>query len=285
MANFQIMNVRIRIKQDTFTNWNSSSLIPLAGEMCLAIDTGELRYGDGIHPWSSLTSPGIYVKEADKLHNTCTILFATHPAGANPNEDHAIPTDVTGTFSFDGSQDVTTQLTLVNTTRTDAAANNTATEVITGITSDTKGRITATSRMNAVSSYTGSTDEGKLVKLGTDGKIDTNLVTSGADLVTNDKINAELLTDEITGVNASGSYVQATGTYIPKVVYYTDSTGQTIVNTSNFVSGETDVSSYYVAQNSTNTEADMNSTVVTTSENSITNIEYSQSYVLSSVNI
>ena len=276
MANFQITNVRIKIKHDTETNWNSSSLIPLDGEWCLDTTNNIIKIGDGTHTFANL--PGIRVGKADKLSTAHTITFAESAQNAGD-------TDVTGRLTFDGSQDITTQLTLVNTTRIDAPANNTATNIITGITSDAKGRITATSKMEAVSTYTGSIDNGKLIKLGTDGKIDINLVTSGADLVTNDKINAELLTDEITGVNASGSYVQATGTYIPGVVYYTDSTGQTIVNTSNFVSGETDVSSYYVAQNSTNTEVDMNSTVVTTSENSITNIEYSQSYVLSSVNI
>ena len=58
MANFQITNVRIRIKQDTKANWNSSTLVPLKGEMCLATDTGELRYGDGTNTWARLSSIG-----------------------------------------------------------------------------------------------------------------------------------------------------------------------------------------------------------------------------------
>jgi hypothetical protein len=44
------------------------------------------------------------------------------------------------------------------------------------------------------------------------------------------------------------TYVQATGTYVPGTTYYTDSTGTTEVDTSEFEEGVTDVSSYYVAQ-------------------------------------
>ena len=46
---------------------------------------------------------------------------------------------------------------------------------------------------------------------------------------------------------ASTTYVAATGTYVSGTTYYTDSTGATTVDTSEFVEGTTDVSSYYVA--------------------------------------
>lgn len=54
-------------------------------------------------------------------------------------------------------------------TRTDAAADNTATEVITGITSDAKGRITATTKMDAKNASAGSSDAGKLIKADANG--------------------------------------------------------------------------------------------------------------------
>lgn len=47
---------------------------------------------------------------------------------------------------------------------------------------------------------------------------------------------------------ASTTYVAATGTYVSGTTYYTDSTGATMVDTSSFEDGVTDVSSYFVAQ-------------------------------------
>ena len=43
-------------------------------------------------------------------------------------------------------------------------------------------------------------------------------------------------------------YVQATGTYVDGTTYYTDNTGATTVDTTGFTAGETDVSSYFVAE-------------------------------------
>lgn len=42
------------------------------------------------------------------------------------------------------------------------------------------------------------------------------------------------------------TYVAATGTYVAGTTYYTDNTGSTIVDTSGFTEGVTDVSSYFV---------------------------------------
>lgn len=44
------------------------------------------------------------------------------------------------------------------------------------------------------------------------------------------------------------TFVQATGTYVDGTTYYTDSSGTTEVDTSTFIDGVTDVSSYYVSQ-------------------------------------
>ena len=245
MANFQISNVRIKIKHDTATNWTASTLIPFEGEWCLDTTNNIIKIGDGTHTFANL--PGIRVGESDKLSTARTIIFEAQAADNTDPENpiSAIPTDVTGRLTFDGSQDITTQLTLINITRTDATADNTATNIITGITSDTKGRITATSKMEAVSTYTGNIDIGKLVKLNSDGKIDTNFVTNGADLVTNDKINAELLTDTLTGSATDES---------------TDTTTNTEVNMASKVETYDE-------------------------NNNLINTEYSSSYVLNSLNI
>lgn len=48
------------------------------------------------------------------------------------------------------------------------------------------------------------------------------------------------------GTHAVPKFVQATGTYVDGTTYYTDATGATEVDSSGFVAGTTDVSSYYV---------------------------------------
>jgi len=48
------------------------------------------------------------------------------------------------------------------------------------------------------------------------------------------------------GTHAVPKFVQATGTFVDGTTYYTDATGETEVDTSEFVAGTTDVSSYYV---------------------------------------
>lgn len=59
---------------------------------------------------------------------------------------------------------------------TQAAADNTATTVITNITRDTKGRITGTSKMEATATGGTSADGNKLVKLTADGKLDNSII-------------------------------------------------------------------------------------------------------------
>lgn len=54
----------------------------------------------------------------------------------------------------------------------------------------------------------------------------------------------------LLGNQTTVTYVAATGTFQTGTVYYADSTGATEVDTTGFIAGETDVSSYYVAQTS-----------------------------------
>ena len=57
------INTRIALKIDTLTNWNASTFIPLAGEVCIAkVDTIEgsslqpvmIKVGDGVNTFSGL---------------------------------------------------------------------------------------------------------------------------------------------------------------------------------------------------------------------------------------
>jgi len=56
-----ILNARIKLKYDSLTNWNSSSFIPLVGEVCIAYipntdntkaPTICMKVGDGIHTFA-----------------------------------------------------------------------------------------------------------------------------------------------------------------------------------------------------------------------------------------
>jgi len=197
------------------------------------------------------------VDEADKLHTARTITFAESAANAGD-------TDVTGSLSFDGSQNVTTKLELVDkfnvgagnttkrvvvanvdakgrvvsdgsllssdvsdavntkgaaakviisdasgeladsflkgVTRNDTASeNNSATSVIASITSDEKGRVTATTTLVATATGGNAKDSGKLVKLGNDGKLDDSIIPAIA-LTDTYVVNDITARDALTGV-------------------------------------------------------------------------------------
>lgn len=66
-----IINISLRVRRKTSSQWLSyTSIIPM-GEPCFAIDTGEVRIGDGIHMWSELLPsmgihPDLYIRETIK---------------------------------------------------------------------------------------------------------------------------------------------------------------------------------------------------------------------------
>lgn len=89
-----------------------------------------------------------------------------------------------------------------------------------------------------------------------EGKVDKVV---GKGLSTNDFTDAyknkldgitDATSEDIAGIvnGMYATYVAATGTYVSGVVYYTDNTGATIVDTTDFQEGVTDVSSYFVVQ-------------------------------------
>ncbi len=52
------MTTRIKLRRDTATNWAEANPILAAGEPGLEIDTGSVKYGDGITAWNSLDYSG-----------------------------------------------------------------------------------------------------------------------------------------------------------------------------------------------------------------------------------
>lgn len=49
-------NVSLRVRRKTSSQWEALSEIIPEGEPCFAIDTGELRIGDGEHYWPGLNN-------------------------------------------------------------------------------------------------------------------------------------------------------------------------------------------------------------------------------------
>ena len=98
---------------------------------------------------------------------TADITDAVNASTGNTDAAKAIKTDTAGELDDSFLKAVT---------RTDAAVDNTATNVITGITSDTKGRITGTSTMVATVEGGAAADSGKLVKLNAAGKLADSII-------------------------------------------------------------------------------------------------------------
>ena len=57
------------MKKMTFADWIKSDYIPTLNETCVCIDTQEIRYGDGINPWTKLVGD-INVNKPVDNHNT-----------------------------------------------------------------------------------------------------------------------------------------------------------------------------------------------------------------------
>lgn len=48
------MAQQIQVRRDTLANWTSANPLPAQGELCLVLDNGRIKFGDGIHNWIDL---------------------------------------------------------------------------------------------------------------------------------------------------------------------------------------------------------------------------------------
>ena len=84
--------------------------------------------------------------------------------------------------------------------------------------------------------------EGDAININSNNEVSVNLGSNTNGLSVDNGLQLALATGNGT------TYVNASGTYVNGTTYYTDSTGETTVDSSAFEEGVTDVSSYYVAQ-------------------------------------
>ena len=69
MANLEVRNARMIMKNDTAANWAVSTLVPLKGEMCLESDTNKFKFGDGINTFANLSYAGTLVSSSSTNGN------------------------------------------------------------------------------------------------------------------------------------------------------------------------------------------------------------------------
>lgn len=112
------LKTKIKHKIDTKTNWESNNPILLAGEIGIISDTNEFKIGDGVTPFNSLTS--IYTNR-ETIENLISAALEDFSSGnitsitGNAGTATKLQTprtvtlsrDVSGSFVFDGSSDVT----------------------------------------------------------------------------------------------------------------------------------------------------------------------------------
>lgn len=56
MANTALLQIQVR--RDTKANWTAANPVPAAGEWCYDTTSGEIKIGDGVTAWVSLTPIG-----------------------------------------------------------------------------------------------------------------------------------------------------------------------------------------------------------------------------------
>lgn len=106
--------VRFRVRQDTAANWSSSNPVLAAGEPGLELDTGKIKYGDGVRNWATLPySSGVALGTATPPA-AGTGTAGTSTLAARADHTHSLPTapsfqsvSTTGDATVGGSLTVT----------------------------------------------------------------------------------------------------------------------------------------------------------------------------------
>lgn len=134
------VNVRLKLRSDTASNWTSANPTLLAGELGRETDTGKIKIGTGSTAWTALAYQpfGAPITNADisataeiavsKLADgTARQLLQTDAAGTGvewaSNIDIPGTLDVTGAATFDAAVTVTGDLTVNGTTTTISTQN------------------------------------------------------------------------------------------------------------------------------------------------------------------
>lgn len=95
----KLLNAKVLQRIDTLANWNASNPVLRKGEICIISDTNEIKIGDGKTPFNSLRPLTISgnAYSASKLETSRNIKFSG---------------DINGETTFDGSTDVSIDITV-----------------------------------------------------------------------------------------------------------------------------------------------------------------------------
>ena len=82
------MAVQIQIRRGSASNWTASNPILAEGEMGLELDTGKLKFGDGVTAWNSLAysigTDGADGADADPSITMGAVIHGTNASAARP---------------------------------------------------------------------------------------------------------------------------------------------------------------------------------------------------------
>ena len=106
--------VRFRVRQDSAANWSSSNPVLAAGEPGLELDTGKIKYGDGVRNWATLPYSSGVALGTTTPPAAGTGAVGTSTLAARADHTHSLPTapsfqsvSTTGDATVGGSLTVT----------------------------------------------------------------------------------------------------------------------------------------------------------------------------------
>ncbi len=106
--------VRFRVRQDSAANWSASNPVLAAGEPGLELDTGKIKYGDGVRNWATLPYSSGVALGTTTPPAAGTGAVGTSTLAARADHTHSLPTapsfqsvSTTGDATVGGSLTVT----------------------------------------------------------------------------------------------------------------------------------------------------------------------------------
>lgn len=116
--NNNVINARFVQKRDTSEKWEQNkSFILLDGELGVETDTGKIKIGDGLTPWSDLIYATVTLKELNEMINNFvskTELESNYANKTELNSMYVKKNDISSVYTYKGSIDASYLLNITN---------------------------------------------------------------------------------------------------------------------------------------------------------------------------